>query len=144
MASGVLVIMEPLYYNHIAVNIIYRRQTKTYLYFLSVARGSALNYIYSSQSHNFKMIHYSDVIMSAMASQITGVSIVYWTVGSGVDQSKHQSSESLVFVRGIHRWPKDSPHKGPVTENLPIWWPHYVDTLALALYWEPMPMYQSM
>ena len=30
--------------------------------------------------------HYSDVIMSAMASQITGVCIVCLTVGSGADQ----------------------------------------------------------
>ena len=31
----------------------------------------------------------------------------------GADQRKHQSSVSLVFVRGIHRWPVNSPHKGP-------------------------------
>ena len=49
--------------------------------------------------------HYNDVIMSAMASQITGVFIVNSTVGSGADQRKHQSSASLAFVRGIHRWP---------------------------------------
>ena len=47
--------------------------------------------------------HYDDVIMSAMASQITGVSIVGSNVGSGVDQRKHQNSASLAFVRGIHR-----------------------------------------
>ena len=62
-------------------------------------------------------IHYIDVIMSAMASQITGVSIVCWTVCSGVDQRKHQSSASLAFVRGFHRWPVDSPHKGLVTRK---------------------------
>ena len=48
--------------------------------------------------------------MSAMASQITGVTIVYPTVCSG----ENQSSASLAFVRGIHRWPVNSPHKGPV------------------------------
>ena len=47
--------------------------------------------------------HYSDVIMTAMASQITGVSIVYSTVCSGADEIKHQSSASLAFVRGIHQ-----------------------------------------
>ena len=62
--------------------------------------------------------HYSDVIMSAMASQITGVSIVCSTVYSGADQRKHQNSASLVFVRGIHRWPVDSPHNGPVTRQM--------------------------
>ena len=58
---------------------------------------------------------YSDVIMSAMASQITGVSIVSST---GEDKRKHQSSAPLAFVRVIHRWPMDSPHKGPVTREM--------------------------
>ena len=62
--------------------------------------------------------HYKDVIMRAMVSQITGVSIVCWTVCSGADQRKHQSSASLAFVRGIHRWPVNSPHKGPVTRKM--------------------------
>ena len=53
--------------------------------------------------------------MSAVASQITGVAFVCSTVYPGVDQRKLQSSVSLAFVRGIHRWPVDSPHKGPVT-----------------------------
>ena len=30
---------------------------------------------------------------------------------------KHQSSASLTFVRGIHRWAVNSPHKGPVTSK---------------------------
>ena len=47
--------------------------------------------------------HYNDVITCAMASQITGVSIVYSIVCSGADQRKHQSSASLAFVRGIYR-----------------------------------------
>ena len=62
--------------------------------------------------------HYNDVIMNAMASQITGVSIIYSTICSGADQRKHQSSASLVFVRGIHWWPLNSPHKGPVTRKI--------------------------
>ena len=58
--------------------------------------------------------------MSAMASQITGVSIVCSTVCSGAGQRKHQSSASMAFVKGIHRcrWPMDSPHKGPVTQKM--------------------------
>ena len=55
--------------------------------------------------------HYSDVIMSAVASQITGVSIVCSTVCPGAHQRKHQSSASLAFVRGINRWSVNSPHK---------------------------------
>ena len=60
-------------------------------------------------------LHDRDVIMSATVCQTTWVSIVYSTVCSGVDQRKHQGSASLAFVRGIHRWPMNSPHKGPVT-----------------------------
>ena len=52
--------------------------------------------------------------MSAMAPQITSPTIVYPTVYSGTDQRNHQSSASPAFVRGIHRWPVNSPHKGPV------------------------------
>ena len=49
------------------------------------------------------MQHYDDVIMSAIASQITSLIIVYSIVYPGADQSKHQSSASLAFVWGIHR-----------------------------------------
>ena len=63
-------------------------------------------------------IHYNDGIMSAMASQITGDSIVCSTVGSGADRRKHQSSASLACVRGINRWSMNSPHKRPVTRKM--------------------------
>ena len=56
--------------------------------------------------------------MGTMASQITSLTIVYSTVYSGADQRKHQSSASLAFVRGIHRWPVNSPHKWPVTRKM--------------------------
>ena len=44
--------------------------------------------------------------------------IIYSTVCSGAKQRKHQSSASMVFVRGIHRWPVNSPQKGPVTRKM--------------------------
>ena len=56
--------------------------------------------------------------MGAMASQITGLTIVYSTVYSGADQRKNQSSASLAFVREIHRWPMNFPHKVPVTRKM--------------------------
>ena len=67
--------------------------------------------------------------MSEIASQITSLTIVYSTVHSGADQSKHQSSASLAFVwenfprywpfvREIHRWPVNFPHKWPVTRKI--------------------------
>ena len=66
----------------------------------------------------YVMYHYADVIMSAMASQITGVSNDCSTVCSGADRRTHQSSASLAFVQGIRRWPVNSPHKGPVTRKM--------------------------
>ena len=62
--------------------------------------------------------HYDGVIIGAIASQITSLTIVYSTVYSGADQSKHQSSASLAFVWGIHRGPVNSPHKWPVTRKM--------------------------
>ena len=62
--------------------------------------------------------HYNDVIMNVLASQITSLAIVYSSVYPGADQRKYQSSGSLAFVPGIHRWPMNSPHKGPVTRNM--------------------------
>ena len=50
-----------------------------------------------------KYLHYNDVTMTTMASQITSLTVVYSTVYSDADQRKHQSSASLAFVGGIHR-----------------------------------------
>ena len=68
--------------------------------------------------HERWLEHCCDVIMGAIASQITSLTIVYSTVYSDADQRKHQSSVSLVFVRGIHRGPVNSPHKWPVTREM--------------------------
>ena len=62
--------------------------------------------------------HYNDIIMSAMASQITSLTVICSTVCPGAYQRKHQSSAPLAFVRRIHRWPLNSPHKGPVTRKM--------------------------
>ena len=67
---------------------------------------------------HFASHHYNDVIMGAIASEISSLTIVYSTVYSDADQRKHQSSASLIFVRGIHRGPVNSPHKWPVTRKM--------------------------
>ena len=54
--------------------------------------------------------HYGDVIMGAMVTQITSVSILYSTVCSGADQRKHQSPTS---------------QKASNAENVSIWWCHH-------------------
>ena len=73
------------------------------------------------------VFHYCDVILGVMASQVTSLTTVYLTVDSQADQRKHQSSASLAFVRGVNRWPVNSPHKWSVTrKNVSIWWQHHV------------------
>ena len=62
--------------------------------------------------------HYCDIIMGMMMSQITSLMIVCSTIHWGADQRKHQSSASLAFVRGIHRWPVNSPHIWPVRQKM--------------------------
>ena len=69
--------------------------------------GSCLNCAkYTSLSNIMQLWtrQYSNVIMSVVAYQITGVSIVCSAVCSGADQGKQQSSASMAFVRGNHRW----------------------------------------
>ena len=48
--------------------------------------------IYASVNWDIIVSHYNDVVMSAMASQFTSLTIVYSVVYSGRDQRKHQSS----------------------------------------------------
>ena len=76
------------------------------------------NQIYNVVSKFFiSCNHYNDVTVGAIASQITSLASVYSAVWLGADQRKHQSSASLAFVRGIHRWPANFPHKVPVTRK---------------------------
>ena len=78
----------------------------------------ALLHVYVNREGILMLMRYSDVIMDAMASHITSLTIVYSTVYSGADQRKHQSSASLAFVWAIHRRPVNSPHRWPVTRKL--------------------------
>ena len=48
--------------------------------------------------------HYNDVIMSAVASQITSVSIACTNVGSGADQRTHKSSDGRWIPRTKGQW----------------------------------------
>ena len=66
-------------------------------------------------------LHYSDVIMGAMASQIDSLKIVYSTVYSDADRRKHQSSASLASVRWIQM--------ASNAENVSIWWRHHVSSI---------------
>ena len=65
-----------------------------------------------------RAFHCGDVIIGAVASQITSLTIVYSPVHSDAGQRNHQSSASLAFVWGNHRGPVNSPHKWPVTGKM--------------------------
>ena len=62
--------------------------------------------------------HYTDVIMGAMASQITSLTIVYSTVYSSTDQKKISKLRVICLFEGSHRGPVNSPHKWPVTRKM--------------------------
>ena len=86
----------------------------------------------------WNQIYYSDVIMSAMASQTTGVSMVYSTLCSGADQRKHQSSSSLAFVMGNSPATGEFPsQRASNAENISIWWRHHA-SMAKALTWSSL------
>ena len=55
-------------------------------------------------------LHYSDVIMGTMASQITGVRIVYSTVYSSAAKRNIQAPRHWPLW-GEFQWPMNSPHK---------------------------------
>ena len=82
-----------------------------------ISQTSELTFILNTTTI-LKCQHYGDVIMGAIGSQITNLTIVYSTFYSDADQRKHQSSAPMAFVRGIHRGPVNSTHKWPVTRKI--------------------------
>ena len=71
--------------------------------------------------------------MTVTASQITSALIACLNVCSGADLRQHQSSASLTFLRGIHRWLMNFPHKLSVT------WKTFLfdDAIMCAIYGMP-------
>ena len=74
-------------------------------------------------------LHYSDAIMTTMASQITSITIVYSTVYSGVDQIKHQIKHFRVtgLCEGNSPVTGDFPaQRAGNAENVSILWRHHI------------------
>ena len=80
--------------------------------------STGISFTLYSIFHEISPRHYNGVIMGAMASQITSLTIVYSAVYSSDDHRKHQSSASLAFLRGIHQRPVNIPHKWAVTRKM--------------------------
>ena len=110
--------------------------------YVSLLRNSHLTFCWSltitpSPVHRMNcsqmyLYYYNDIIISPMASQITGVLIIYSTVCAGEDQRKHQSSAPLASVRKIHRWPVNSlpAHRANNAEHFSILWRRHDDWLS--------------
>ena len=64
-----------------------------------------------------RLVHYSDVIMDTMASQITSLTTVYLTVYS-VQIKENIKLCVIGLCVGIYRRPVNSPHKLPVTRKI--------------------------
>ena len=97
--------IQPLYYTVLMSKIqkkhnVASRARSMACKFMVSKPGALCNIEYARETH----FHYHDVIMGAIASKITSLTIVYSTVYSDADQIK-QSSASVAFVRGIHKWP---------------------------------------
>ena len=69
--------------------------------------------------------HYYDVIMGAIASQITSLTIVFSTVYLIADQRKHQSSATLAFVGEFTGTGEFPAQRASNAENVSIWWRHH-------------------
>ena len=86
--------------------------------------------VYRSSKDN-----YNDVIMAAVASQITSLTFAYSTVDSYADQRKHQSPASLAFV-----CVGNSPGTGEFSaqmasnaENISIWWRYHENLCIITI-----------
>ena len=62
--------------------------------------------------------HYRDVIMGAIVSQITSLTIFYSTIYSGADQRKKSKLRVTGLCAGNSPVAVNSPHKGPVTRKM--------------------------
>ena len=79
--------------------------------------GQKRQHVYNRDQSTLYNVHYSDVIMSTMASQITSVSIVHSTVCSGADQRKYQGSTSLALCEGNSPVTGEFPTQRTVTRK---------------------------
>ena len=73
-----------------------------------------------------KLYHYIDVIMSVMASQLTGVSVVYSTVCSPAGQRKTSKVRVIGLCEGNSPVTGEFPaQRASNAEGVSIWWRHH-------------------
>ena len=71
-------------------------------------------------------VHYTDVIMTTMASQITSLTVVYSTIYSDADQRKRQNSASLALCGEFIGTGEFPAQRASYAEYVSIWWRHHV------------------
>ena len=76
--------------------------------------------------------------MSAIASQITSLTIVYSIVYSDADKRKHQSSASLAFAGNSPGTGEVPAQMASYAENVSIWWRHH-EVRDIYTWYELMP-----
>ena len=103
------------------------------LYDSSILKRCRLLRFFVEEDNNIHISHYSDVIMGAMASQITGVSKVYSPACSDADKWKHQNSASLAEGNS----PVTPAQRASNAEYISFWWRHHVMLdIGMFNYWE--------
>ena len=70
-------------------------------------------------------VHYSDVIMGAMASLITNLTSVYSTVHVGAGKKKSNLRVSGLCARKSPETGEFPAHMASNAENVSIWWRHH-------------------
>ena len=101
---------------------------RNWIYFLLHKRTLMVSYFVASENYFGASIRYQFIQVHEYSLQwrhnerdcISNHQPHYFcpTVYSGAGLRKHQSSASLAFVRGIHRWPVNPPHEGPVLRKI--------------------------
>ena len=102
-------------------------------------KGKAWGIFVNSQTNYLHLpfvlftVHYGDVIMSTMASQITGISVIYSTVCSGVGQKKSSKLSVTGLCEGNSPVTGEFPaQRDSNAENASIRWRYH--ELWLSLY----------
>ena len=100
---------------------------------INVVIASRVRWVVVKQTRYSGILHHSDVIMSAKASQISGVSIFWSAVCSGEDQRKTSKLRVTVLCEWNPPVTRGFPsQRASNAENVSIWWRHRELNLATA------------
>ena len=93
------------------------------------------------QYHDCWSLHYSDVIMSVMASQITSLTIVYFTVYSGRSKETSQLRVTGLCVGNSPVTGEFPTQRASNAKNVSIWWCHHVADTGSQSIWHGIDIF---